>query len=576
MKSIEKKDSNLANSTHKLKLLILFLGIFLFVNPISVLAQQVDRPGFRPGRIDIPEPKPLQPEKKLDLRIPEGGKAFGEELDKIKLVLKEVDIQGVTVFSKDELKVFYQDMLGQEIPLSKIYLIEEKITQKYRQAGYILSRALIPRQRVRDGVVQILVVEGYIDQVNIEGAEKMQPKITKYLDKIVGQKPLKIQDLERYLLLVNDLAGITSQNVLRPSDVTPGASELVVVAERKAIDAFLSYDNYGSDYQGPERAAIGANFNSMTGIGEKITAIGMVANPASELKFGLISLDVPIGSEGLTLNMNAYTSPSEPDDELSELDTESQDDEYGISLKYPFVRSRNLNFNLEGGYRYTYYDVQALDATIVHDKIPKFFGTGYLDFIDAFSGSNIINLTVKQGVDWWADTEKGSLTSSRLEADSKFISFSGEIQRTQYLDKYVPGLSLVLKFLWQYSDEPLYSSEEFSLGGRIIGRGFNDGEIQGDKGIGFTAEFQYLTSEYHDFTTQLYWFFDSGQVWNLDDVDENTKNENPVLESAGVGMRLLWKEFITLHAEIARPTTRIPSDEDDKDPRYYFGVTFTY
>ena len=206
MKSIEKKDSNLANSTHKLKLLILFWGIFLFVNPISVLAQQVDRPGFRPGRIDIPEPKPLQPEKKLDLRIPEGGKAFGEELDKIKLVLKEVDIQGVTVFSKDELKVFYQDMLGQEIPLSKIYLIEEKITQKYRQAGYILSRALIPRQRVRDGVVQILVVEGYIDQVNIEGAEKMQPKITKYLDKIVGQKPLKIQDLERYLLLVNDLA----------------------------------------------------------------------------------------------------------------------------------------------------------------------------------------------------------------------------------------------------------------------------------------------------------------------------------------------------------------------------------
>ena len=103
----------------------------------------------------------------------------------------------------------------------------------------------------------------------------------------------------------------------------------------------------------------------------------------------------------------------------------------------------------------------------------------------------------------------------------------------QYLDSLTPGLGLLTRFLWQYSDEPLFSSEEFAVGGRVIGRGYDNGEILGDKGMGLSAELQYLTPVYRDFSFQPYAFYDVGKVWNVDDIDENTDNEKPDLESAG-------------------------------------------
>jgi hemolysin activation/secretion protein len=146
----------------------------------------------------------------------------------------------------------------------------------------------------------------------------------------------------------------------------------------------------------------------------------------------------------------------------------------------------------------------------------------------------------------------------------------------QYLDVLTPGLGLLTRFLWQYSDEPLFSSEEFGIGGRVIGRGYDNGEILGDRGIGFSAELQYLTSAYNDFSAQFYTFYDVGKVWNVDDIDENTYNEKPDLESAGLGVRLFWRENVTLHWEVAKPLSRIPSRQNDRDPWYSFAVIISF
>ncbi len=560
--------------------IILGVLFFVFSFPSFLNAAPGDLPpkgslGFRPGHEGITPPEEVRPKVKLDLEVPEGGKAFRKELEQIKIQLNKVDIQGITIYPEEEIKALYQDMLGKEISLADVYDLEENITQKYRRDGYVLSRALIPEQRIQKGVVKVFVVEGFINQVKIEGEESIQPRIMAFLDKIIGRKPLKIQDLERYLLLVNDMAGVRTQNIIRPAEDTPGASELVVIPERKKLGAFLTYDNYGSNYIGPDRLIAGVSLNSLLNYGERFTLIGLVANPESEMTYLQGQANIPIGAEGLMLNLSIAEGPSEPDDELKELETESWTYSKSVSLSYPLIRSRNTNLIIEGGYEHMKYIVHVLDQSFTEDRAPKFYVKGTLDFVDGFAGANTISLRVNQGLDWSA-TQEDDPYSSRPEAAPKFTTFSGELQRIQYLDNLLPGLSLMGKVLWQFSDEPLLASEEFGIGGRTVGRGFDEAELLGDKGVGFSAELQYLTPTYKDFYAQFYGFFDAGKVWNHDIVYENTDNEKPDLESAGVGIRVFWKENVTLHFEVAKPLSRVPLQEDDRDPRYYMGVVFSY
>lgn len=554
-----------------------FLVLLLLAVMADTLPAQVrpEAPGFRPGREEVVPPESAKPKVKIDMQIPEGGGVFREELEKITFFLEKIEIEGVTVYPEEEILVFYQDLLGKEISLARIYDVEEKITRKYRQDGYVLSRAIVPQQRIHDGVAKIYVVEGFIDRINIEGAEPMQPRILAFLNKIVDRKPLRVQDLERYLLLVNDMAGVTTQNIIRPSKDTPGASELVVVAERQMLDGYLSYDNYGSYYLGPERATLGVNLNSPFGQGERFSVVGLITNPTTELKYIQGDTSLPLGTEGLSLNASMSEEPSRPDDDLRLLETDGRTYIKTVSLKYPWMRTRDVSLQVEGGYKHLKYLLHVLDDKFIEDRIPKFYATATLDFLDQFAGANTIILTANQGLDWSA-TQKNSLYSTREEASPEFNSFNGELRRMQYLDVLTPGLGLLTRFLWQYSDEPLFSSEEFGIGGRVIGRGYDNGEILGDRGIGFSAELQYLTSAYNDFSAQFYTFYDVGKVWNVDDIDENTYNEKPDLESAGLGVRLFWRENVTLHWEVAKPLSRIPSRQNDRDPWYSFAVIISF
>ena len=52
------------------------------------------------------------------------------------------------------------------------YAIADRITTKYRNDGYILSRAIVPAQRISGGALQVQVVEGYIKDFRIDTSFK--------------------------------------------------------------------------------------------------------------------------------------------------------------------------------------------------------------------------------------------------------------------------------------------------------------------------------------------------------------------------------------------------------------------
>ncbi|MYG52870.1 MAG: ShlB/FhaC/HecB family hemolysin secretion/activation protein, partial [Rhodospirillaceae bacterium] len=257
----------------------------------TALAQTSPRPSLppraEPGQIErdlqrraAPRLPGKIPALKGDFRIPP------DQAGELSLVLTGVVIEGSTVYSDEDLASLYKDRLGRKIALAEVFKIADAITARYRNDGYILSRAILPPQTIADGVVKIRIVEGYIDNVRIEGEMRGgRTLLDAYAAKIKASRPLSNAKLERYLLLIDDLPGLSSKAVLRPAKDTPGAADLVILVEHDGIDAFARLDNRGTKFNGPGRLWLGAGLNSLTGDHDRTAARFVTARSRRELTY---------------------------------------------------------------------------------------------------------------------------------------------------------------------------------------------------------------------------------------------------------------------------------------------------
>ena len=132
----------------------------------------------------------------------------------------------------------------------------QTITNFYRNNGYILSRALLPPQHVTNGIVHIRILEGYISSAKVQG----DPKRARYLlqaygNRIASNRPVQVDVMEYYLRLANEIPGMSARSVLEPSKTQIAASDMSLIATEKTWAGMLSFDNYGTRYIGPNRAA---------------------------------------------------------------------------------------------------------------------------------------------------------------------------------------------------------------------------------------------------------------------------------------------------------------------------------
>src|SRR6185437_15638012 len=138
--------------------------------------------------------------------------------------------------------------LHHQIALTDLFKLADAITAKYRADGYILSRAVVPAQHIGK-TAKIAAVEGFVSAVHFQGYDS--PRLEYYGEAITQSRPLRASVLERYLLLANDLAGVTAHAVLAPSPDVEGSATLTVITEQKRADAQLAMDNRGTKYIGP-------------------------------------------------------------------------------------------------------------------------------------------------------------------------------------------------------------------------------------------------------------------------------------------------------------------------------------
>jgi hemolysin activation/secretion protein len=65
-----------------------------------------------------------------------------------------------------------KDFVGKELSPDDLQRAADVITRHYRDRGYFVARAYVPAQDIRDGIVEITVLEGRLDRVSVKPISK--------------------------------------------------------------------------------------------------------------------------------------------------------------------------------------------------------------------------------------------------------------------------------------------------------------------------------------------------------------------------------------------------------------------
>lgn len=547
-------------------------------------------PGRIPQQIELPPELEEIPGPLIDalpsLQAPPGAKS-------IQLRLSSVEVEGVTVYAQAELEPLYASAIGQEITLHEVFEIADRITNQYRNDGYILAQTIVKGNRqldVTDAHIVLEVVEGFIGQIVYEDAaiqndEKGQ-LIKAYLEKIPRSCkteraketnkpcPLHKDILERYLLLAKDLPGVDVETVLIKGEET-GSANLFVTVKQKFLEAFGAVDNRGTEWVGPVQLSAGVRGNFSNYHSTELQL--RTATESQELQLVNLTHSLPVGSEGGEITVFGSYSRSQPGYTLDILDIETDNVNLLASYEYPVQRTREKNLSLFTDFKFIEQETDALGVIIVDDRLSVLSAGFRYDSTDAHDGGgvNLFELRVSQGLNVFNPTQDDSLTASRIGGDPTFTKIFGYAARLQRIND---RSSYQLQIGAQYSFDNLFVPMQFGYGGTAFGRAYDPSELIGDSGAALSLEYRYTPVIKGIFpkAAQLYAYYDVGAVWQRDAACGCNEVEDGSGASIGAGVRVNFNHSSSGSLEIGKPLTREVAAEGNKDPRIFLSLSMRY
>lgn len=544
------------------------LAVCPFAFPISAAAQDIDNVEER-----VPDADNVRKDG-LD-----GGSAFPIEVDPLagaqdegaagRFVLTAVDITGASAIAPEKFAPLYDDLLARYVTVEDVADLAEAITAMYRDKGYFLSRAVVPAQDPAGGVLRIRVVEGYVDEVGIDGDAPQW--VRKRLEKTAQERPLRMASLERALSLIGDLSGVkVLSSKIEPDTDDLARHRLVVKISQDRLEAGFYADNRGTEDAGVLQTYLSVAANSLLQAGDQLSG-GVFFTPEDpgELTLGQIAYAVPLGDDGAVLRASVMTSYFDAGGPREALETESRTKRLTMDITYPVIRRRRFTLWATAGFEGRNFEEERFGAIRFEDRIRAVHAgatlrKAHLDGVTSVSGE------VVQGLDIFNASTEGAL--SRADATGEFTKITAEVARLQPLGA---NFSLYASASGQHAFDPLLSSQEFSLGGARYGRAYDYGELRGDDGFAANVEVRYGRRPGLDFLKayQVYGYYDYGAVWNDNVAPLYDKLD---LSSAGGGVRLTFSNDVRLNAEIAKPLDGAPYTQGDQSWRGFFNLSKSF
>lgn len=423
-------------------------------------------------------------EQPVPIAVPEIGAACRD--------IRRVSITGTTRLAPAVRQQIEQEFSGRCLGVSDLEAILAKVTKSYIDGGFLTTRAYLPAQDLRSGILVIEVIEGTIENFQIDSARRKALLASGAFPVRPGDV-LNLRDLEQGIDQINRLSSNSAELDIRPGS-QPGQSVVVIRnPSRTPVSLFLTSDNLGSESTGKISGAATVIFDSLLGLNELIAITRRQSIPTSSVanaESNSLAVSAPWGYSTFSMDYSEskYVSPvtlASGATLLAEGNTTSQ----SIALNRVVFRDQTSRLSLSG--KITTQDTKSFFAgqflSVASRKLTytDLAVSGFIavpgGVINARAGF-VQGLPILGGLDD-PDNLPDDLPHARFRKLTLDLGFNRRLAIAGRPASWSTQLS------GQYALDTLYGSQQLLIGGVSSVRGFQKNTLSGDIGSFVRNEF---------------------------------------------------------------------------------------
>lgn len=458
-------------------------------------------------------------------------------------------------------------------PLTKHHLIELKktILDFYRRHGRPVVTLQIPQQKITDGVLEILVIEGKLGDIHVEGNTYFKSNTIRGYVRLNEGNPIDSDILLTDLTWINRNPFRHVDAIFKPGEANGTTDITLLVKDRRPWRVYTGVDNTGYDKTDFIRLFTGANWGKVFGLDHDCSIQYTQAPNPSHFWALTTSYSIPLPWRHILTFYGGY-SHTHPKSTTFK-------DSNGVLQTKPSPSGSSI----QGSTRYNVIlnpvDTYLQDITVGFDYKRSNAGIEFGEAIKFSRSTNLTQLSLGYHGTFDSNALKLALAADLFYSPGKWLpnqsytdySQSHEGASARYLYgrfSLAPTIQLPNAFSFafnlegQISTENLLPSEQYGLGGHNTVRGYKERLVNTDNALFSSAELRtppisLMKHKQHKDLLQFLVFLDYGIGRN---VHQNLdKSATTYLLSYGPGIRYNVIPYITLRADLGIKLHKIES-----------------
>lgn len=521
-------------------------------------------------------------------------------------------IKGVKSLPFKDVSGVFTPYVNKEITLGKLVELTQQVTALYREKGYPLSFCYVPNQDYNAPHLLIVVVEGFIEHINIEGNPGgAETKMREIGERLLAEKPLTQDTMERYVSMMSQLPGLNVQADLQLPKKADGGTDLTLKVKRRPVDAYGRLELVDTF----TRVNLTAKEVALTPLAEQVT-FSTLLSKSDEEYFGGTYTQM-LGTDGLTVSFDASSYDGDQAGTFGPgVGRKVSSNRFGVNVSYPFLLTLSKLFSGNAGFyssKFTDYTSQNIISKPASGvKVSSFSSTSDFETdVRAFSWGmsyserlasqvRAANIVMTKGIDGLGSSKKfdqsfiyGGRACQTLRTyvhdddspcvnsismnnpyDIDFFKLNAIVNQKDFYWGGLLGTSLIVS--GQYSGDRLPITERIIYGGYNFARAYRPGKIAGDSGIGASFEVNSLVPYnlslplYNIKGFQPYVLFESAWAHSKDNINQGDDH----LLSGSLGLRVLNADSQALSVDFSVSQGIKGSDSRNFFDNLNFGVNF--
>lgn len=483
------------------------------------------------------------------------------------VTVREIEVLGSTVFSKEELNEVTKPFINKALTFEQVLAIRSAITNLYKSEGYATSGAFLPFQDFTSGKLQIQVVQGEIESIEIGGLRRLNQNYVRSRLIAATKAPVNILQLEQALQLLQLNPLFNKINVEFTAGSSPGRNVLLInLQEANPINGAIVVDNEEPPSVGSFGSTIILSHNNLTGLGDRLSAAFSLTEGVNSSE---VNYAVPVNERDGTLSLGYSNGRNRVIEQpFAPIGIRGKSQSYSISLRQPLVLTPTKEFaiSLSANLRQS--------RTFLLEDEPFSFTEG------PENGESKVSV-VRFSQDWF-NRHPNSVLAARSQfsfglgifgattndtgTDGRFFSWLGQFQWVQALNSKRDAV-IISNVAAQLTPDSLLPLEQFAIGGADSVRGYRTNQAVANNGIFGSVEVRLpIVREGSGFgLLQLTPFVDAGTVWG-------NELSSDTLLSTGLGLRWQLGKSVSARIDWGIPLISIDRQGDSLQDN---GISFS-